>query len=135
MAENERTGLDEVLKKLPPEDAGIIVKYVVDAMNDTRSTLKHYLPEIVDTTLRRFGISGSVMRELGEIATETGEGFEDVLLKALVLYKAAVEATRKGQRLVIVGPDYRLIREIVEIDSPVEEPLSSSGGVKQREAS
>ena len=127
MAENERTGLDEVLKKLPPEDAGIIVKYVVDAMNDTRSTLKHCLPEIVDTTLQSLGISDSVMRELRKVASETGEGFEDVLLKALVLYKAAVEATHKGHRLVIVDDEYQLIREIMDVTSPVNETLASTG--------
>ncbi len=132
MADNEKTALEELLKKLPPEDArGIVnqlVKITTDAMELSMSRLANSLvPKVVDTTLQRFGISSSVMRELGEIATETGEGFEDVLLKAMLLYKAAVEATHKGQRLVIVDNEYQLIREITDVTSPVNEPLASTG--------
>jgi hypothetical protein len=48
-----------------------------------------------------------------DLALKTGDSSEDVLLKALALYEAAIEARKKGQRLVLVGRDYQFIREIV----------------------
>jgi hypothetical protein len=39
-----------------------------------------------------------------------------VLLKARSLYEAAIDARKKGQRVVLVGRDYPFIKDIVGFD-------------------
>ena len=62
--------------------------------------------------------SEAVSEAVDELMEKTGDNREDLLLKALVLYEAAIEASRKGQRLALLGHDYRLVREITGFESP-----------------
>lgn len=99
MADERERKLDAILNKLPLEDTKEIVKALV--FDSIRETL---------------GQSDAVMAMVEDLTSETGDTREDLLLKALILYDAALKAKRKGQRLVLVEPDYRFIREIVGID-------------------
>ncbi|MFI5456099.1 MAG: hypothetical protein ACHRXM_11680 [Isosphaerales bacterium] len=65
---------------------------------------------------KALGHSDAVLNAVDEIANKTSDTKEDVLLKALSLYEAAIDAKRKNQRLVLVGPEYQFIREIVGFD-------------------
>lgn len=135
MADNEHRSLDELLKKLPPEDAGEIVKSVVkvatDAIDSSVSRLTSDLvPKVFELVREQLGFSDAVLAEIQNISSESGDSYEDLLLKALLLYKAALEATQKGQRLVVVGPDYRFIREIVGIGSANREPVESGSNAR-----
>lgn len=134
MADNEQRGLDEVLNKLPPEDADAIVKEVVaimkDAADTTRSRVIEAVPDILRSMREKLGYSDAVMDEIEDISSKTGDTREDTLLKALVLYEAALEANQKGQRLVLVGPDYRFIREIVGFDRVDREPVQAGNSAR-----
>jgi hypothetical protein len=130
MANDQERGLDELLNKLPPEDAKEIVKAVVaimkDAADSSRGTVIEAMPDILRSVREMLGHTDAVMAEVEDITNKTGDTKEDVLLKALTLYEAALEATQKGQRLVLVGPDYRFIREIVGINR-VQPEVTASG--------
>ena len=83
MADDRERGLDAILNKLPLEDAKEIVKGLVfDSIREGR-----------------LGQSDAVRAMVEGLTSETGDTREDRLLKALILYEAAVEAVRKGQRL------------------------------------
>lgn len=62
--------------------------------------------------------SEPVAEAVDELVEKTGDNREDLLLKALVLYEVAIDASRKGQRLALLGHDYRLIREITGFELP-----------------
>ncbi len=113
MAVHQERGLDELLDKLPPEDAKEVVKDLV--FDSIRETLGH---------------SDAVMAEVDDLTSKTGDTKEDLLLKALTLYEAALEATQKGQRLVLLGPDYQFIQEIVGIDRVKPEAATSGTTAK-----
>ena len=74
------------------------------------------------------GLTDTVLAEVEDLTSKTGDTKEDLLLKALTLYEAALEARQKGQRLVLVGPDYRFIQEIVGIDR-VKPETATSGNI------
>jgi hypothetical protein len=130
MPEDQERTLDELLKKLPPEDAKAMVKAlanITQAMVDKSLTQlkKDLAPDILRLIQGMMGHSDAVIAEVADLENKTGDTREDVLLKALSLYEAALEAKQKGQRLVVVGPDYRFIREIVGFDRAGREPAQS----------
>jgi hypothetical protein len=96
MAVHQERGLDELLNQLPPEDAKEVLKDLV--FDSIRETLGH---------------SDTVMAKVDDLTNQTGETREDALLKALLLYERALRANRQGQRLVVVGPEYQFIQEII----------------------
>jgi hypothetical protein len=111
----------EVLQKLEPEDA----KFILQA------TRTMFLDQLKDS-LRQLASSGSLQQMLGysdnvivaldDLAEKTGDSKEDILLKALALYEAAIDAKQKGQRLVLVGSDYKFIKEIIGFEQMKPEP-------------
>jgi hypothetical protein len=113
MAVHQDRGLDELLDKLPREDAKDIVKSL-----------------IVDSIRETLGQSDAVMAMVDDLTSETGDTREDLLLKAMILFETALKATRKGQRLVLVESDYRFIQEIVGIDRLKPEAATSENIAK-----
>jgi hypothetical protein len=113
--------VDEILQNLSPEDS----KYVIQA------TVTKVLDEVKDALLNRAferamrssGLSDAVVLAADELAKRTGDSEEDLLLKALSLYEAALEGKEKGQRLILVGPDYKFIKEIVGFEKTSPEPV------------
>jgi hypothetical protein len=134
MAVQQERGLDALLNKLPPDDAKEFVKAVTaimkDAADSTRETVLGTLPDILRFVRETLGYTDSVLAEVEDLTNKTGDTREDLLLKALTLYEAALEATQKGQRLVLVGPDYRFIQEIVGIDRVKPEAATSGTTTK-----
>jgi hypothetical protein len=126
MVDNEERGLDELLKKLPAAEAKELVKSVV-AMT-LRELDKGSVPETFHAVKEMLGHTDAVMAEVEELRGRTGDTKEDLLLKALALFEAALEATQKGQRLVVVSPDYRFIKEIIGIDR-VARAFAQSGDI------
>lgn len=80
------------------------------------------VPSVISSIRAELGQSDAVLRAVFEIVDKTGDTKEGVLLKALSLYEAAVDANRKHQRLVVVGPEYQFIKEIVGFDESHIEP-------------
>jgi hypothetical protein len=113
MANDRDQGLDGILKDLPPDDAKEILKGLV-----------------FDSIRERLGHSDAVMAMVDDLTSETGDTREDLLLKAVILFETALKATRKGQRLVLVEPDYRFIQEIVGIDRLKPEAATSENIAK-----
>ena len=112
MADDQEPGLDAILKKLSPEDAKQLMRIVVETAMDA---VEARIPGLFGSVRDMLGYTDTVLAEVEDLTNKTGDTREDVLLKALILYEAAVDATQKGQRLVLVEPDYRFIREIVGI--------------------
>ena len=67
--------------------------------------------------------SDNMIVAVDELAKKTGDTKEDILFKALTLYEAAIEARQKGQRLVLVGSDYKFIKEIIGFEQMKPESL------------
>jgi hypothetical protein len=97
------------------------------AREDAKEIMKSL---IVDSIRESLGHSDAVMTMVDDLTSETGDTREDVLLKALILFEAALKATQKGQRLVLVESDYRFIREIVGIDRLKPEAATSENIAK-----
>jgi hypothetical protein len=111
--------LSEILKELPPERAANLIKLIIGMVwSELRSIV---VPETLDTIRDQLGHSDVVLRAVEELTEKTTDSREDVLLKALSLYDAAIEAKKRNQRLVLVGPDYQFIREIVGFDRTKQE--------------
>jgi hypothetical protein len=125
MADNQERGLDTLLNKLPPEDAR---QFVEVTQNIIVGAIKAHVPDLAavfDSVRETLGHTDAEMAEVEEITSKTGDTREDALLKALLLYEAALEAKRNGQRLVLVGSDYRFIREFVGLDRADQQPVQS----------
>jgi hypothetical protein len=137
MAEQQEGKLDKLLDRMPPEDAKEIVKAVVAIVKDTadtsRGTVIKAMPDILRSVREMLGHTDTVMAKVDDLTSKTGDTREDILLKALILYEAALEAKRKGQRLVVVGPDYRFVREIIGIDRDRRDRITKEIGGSDRE--
>jgi hypothetical protein len=133
MSDNEQRSPDELalsnLSKPWSEDAKEFAWALVKIMHDLKVG-QEGLSHNVKALQEMLGHSDAVRAKVEEIADESGDTQEDVLLKALRLYEVALEANRKGQRLVLVGPDYRFIREIVGLDRVDREPVESGDSAR-----
>src|SRR4051794_10215136 len=56
-----------------------------------------------------------VTRLRNEIASRWGESARDINLKALTLYKAALEAEDEGHHLAVINKDDEIVRDITEV--------------------
>ncbi len=125
MADDQDQGLDAILKKLSPEDAKLFMKLAAATAVDA---VEARIPALFGSIREMLGLTDTVLAEVEDLTSKTGDTKEDLLLKALTLYEAALEARQKGQRLVLVGPDYRFIQEIVGIDR-VKPETATSGNI------
>jgi hypothetical protein len=119
MAENnEDEKLDQLLKKVPPDEAAGIVKNIAEMVMRqlTDGVIQRIVNESLDDMQQSLGHTDAVLGAVEDLVQKTGDTNEDVLLKALALYDAAIKARQKGQRLVLVGGDYQFVREIVGFD-------------------
>jgi hypothetical protein len=103
------------------------------SLGEAREIFKNLMAQILreNLDLRKASVdairSEAVSEAVDELMKKTGDNREDLLLKALTLYKAAVDAARKGQRLALLGQDYQFIREIIGLEEP-------TSGKKHRES-
>ena len=88
MAVHQERGLDELLNKLPPEDAKEVVKDLV--FDSIRETLGHS-----DAVMAEVTISRARPAIPGRTAPEGADAV-----------RGGTRGDAKGQRLVLVGPDY-----------------------------
>ena len=119
MADNdEDEKLNQLLKEIPPDEAVGIVKSITEmVIRQLKDGVVHRIVnESLDEMRQSLGHTDAVLGTVEDLVQKTGDTNEDVLLKALALYDAAIKARRKGQRLVLVGGDYHFVREIVGFD-------------------
>jgi hypothetical protein len=112
----------QVVKKLAPGDLDALLALI---QKSTEEYIKKHLASELEDKLKSFakqasaseirdrGYTEAVSEAVGQLAARTGDTNEDVLLKALALYEAALDASEKGERLAVLGRDYKFIREIV----------------------
>jgi hypothetical protein len=105
---------DEAVKDVPPEKVMRLMKILLAQIADgVKETI---IPQSIDMTRQQLGYTDAVANAVNEITHRTSDSREELLLKALSLYETAIEAKQKDQRLVLVGPEYRFIREIIGFD-------------------
>ncbi len=110
---------NEIFQKIPPEDYDLIIQAAaIKVLDQVKEVL---IKPCIESTMRSRGYSDAVLLAADELAESTGETSEDVLLKALTLYEIALDAKKKGQRVILTGPDYHFIREIVGFDQAISE--------------
>jgi UDP-N-acetyl-D-mannosaminuronic acid transferase (WecB/TagA/CpsF family) len=102
---------NEVLQKLSPEDANLIIQATVTKVLD--QIKDRVFRQAFDSAQQVLGDSDNMIVAVDDLAKKTGDTKEDILFKALALYEAAIDAKQKGQRLVLLGSDYRFIKEII----------------------
>jgi hypothetical protein len=119
--------LNEAVKDVPPEKAMRLMKNLIAQVFDgIKETI---IPQTIHITRHQLGYTDAVVNAVNEIAHRTSDSREEVLLKALSLYETAIEAKQKDQRLVLVGPEYKFIREIIgfdQINSETHLPASAA---------
>jgi hypothetical protein len=121
---NEDEKLNQLLKKVPPGEAVGIVKDITEmVMRQLKDGgVQRIVNESLDGMRQSLGHTDAVLGAVEDLVQKTGDTNEDVLLKALALYDAAIKARQKGQRLVLVGRDYQFVREIVGFDQEEQRP-------------
>jgi len=118
--QNGEQKVDEVLQKLSPEEANLIIQATVTKVLDQ---LKDSVCQrVFDSAQQMLDHSDNMIVAVDELAKKTGDTKEDILFKALTLYEAAIEARQKGQRLVLVGSDYKFIKEIIGFEPMKRQP-------------
>jgi hypothetical protein len=105
---------DEAVKDVPPEKVMQLMKILLAQIADgVKETI---VPQSIDMIRQQLGYTDAVANAVNEITHRTSDSREELLLKALSLYETAIEAIQKDQRLVLVGPEYRFVREIIGFD-------------------
>jgi hypothetical protein len=108
----------KAFKWIAPEDYNSIVQAAaIKVLDQVKEAL---IKPCIESMLRSLGHSDAVFLAADELAKRTGDSEEDVLLKALSLYEAAIEGKEKGLRVILVGPDYKYIKEIVGFEKTTE---------------
>jgi hypothetical protein len=105
---------DEAVKDVPPEKVMRLMKTLLAQIAD--SVKETIVPQSIDMFRQQLGYTDAVANAVNEITHRTSDSREELLLKALSLYETAIEAKQNDQRLVLVGPEYRFIREIIGFD-------------------
>jgi hypothetical protein len=138
MAEDVNDKIGQLVRKLAPGELEALLaliqkstaEYVEKHLNsELEGTLKSFAQHVAAAELHQRGYTEAVAIAVNELAARTGDSREDVLLKALALYAAALDASEKGERLAVLGRDYKFIREIVGLvpnrqTANAENPLS-----------
>jgi hypothetical protein len=112
--DDQEKRLDELLQDVPPEKSKVLLQIIGKSV--LSEIQQKIIPQTIAAIRKELGHSDVVLDAVDELASKTTDTREDVLLKALSLYEAAVEAKQRGQRLVVVGPEYQFIREIIGFD-------------------
>jgi hypothetical protein len=95
------------LSKLSPDDL-IALKQFVDRHMEESFRTNALLQRLAGASVR----SELINETLTAITEKTGAIPEEAMVLALTLYDVAVDATRQGQRLILVDKDYRFVREV-----------------------
>jgi hypothetical protein len=106
---------DEAVKDVPPENVmrlilKILLAQIAEGIKET------IVPQSIDIIRQQLGYTDAVANAVNEITHKTSDSRGELLLKVLSLYETAIKAKQKDQRLVLVGPEYRFIREIIGFD-------------------
>ena len=100
------------------EEFGFLSKLSPDYLKALKQFVDRYMEEAIRTSalLQRLAVpsvrSELIHETLTSITAKTGTTPEDAMVMALTLYDVAVDATRQGQRVVLVDKDYRFVREV-----------------------
>jgi hypothetical protein len=117
MANSEETQkTPEFLKRFTPEERD---EFLVFMRNQIRLMLEQNSD--FEKRSRDLVRSEGVSEALDRLVEKTGDNRGDLLQMALTLYEIVIDAVNKGQRLALLGPDYRFIREIVGFKPPKSE--------------
>lgn len=123
--------IKEIVNKLPRDDIETLFAYILKTTEEvTERLLSKELEQRMATHLRGSiadafrdrGFTEAVTQTLDQLVYRTGDSKEDILLKALSLYEEALRAFEQGERLAVLGKDYRFIREIVGFEHTDRKP-------------
>jgi hypothetical protein len=119
--------LTEVLRRVPTEvveKLGPLLGEVVGQLVSEK--LKEFLPAWLDDFQDALGVT----EEVGSLASRLSREYRmppsDILLKALGLFKLALEARARGNRLAILDGNDEIVQEIVGFE-PSRELLQPTG--------
>ena len=88
--------LDALLALIQKSTEEYIKKHLASELEDK---LKSFAKQASAGELHDRGYTEAVSEAVRQLAARTGDTNEDVLLKALALYEAALDASEKGERL------------------------------------
>jgi hypothetical protein len=66
-----------------------------------------------DSLSLKIDLSPELIEALAQIETTTGDSLDEVLGKAIALYRMSVEAHKEGKRIGVFDRDWELEREVV----------------------
>ena len=119
--------LKEVLGRVPPEDVEKLVPLLVEVLGQKVS---EKFDKLLPAWLESYKYVLGATEEVGSLASRLAYEYcmppSDVLLKALGLFKLALEARAKGNRLAILDGNDEIVQEIVGFE-PSRDLLQPTG--------
>jgi hypothetical protein len=110
----KRRELSELLRSLPSKDAERVAQLLSDYIGQLISdTLQKELPKRFEGFQNALGVSDEVGALCFRIASEHTMPPSDVFLKALSLFKRALDAEAKENRIAILDRNDEIVQEIV----------------------
>jgi hypothetical protein len=119
--------LKEVLGRVPPEDVEKLVPLLVEVLGQKVSEkFDKLLPAWLESYKYVLGVTEEVGSLASRLAYEYRMPPSEVLLKALGLFKLALDARARGNRISILDQDDVIVQEIVGFE-PAPEVLQPTG--------
>ena len=117
MTSEEKKRIAEGLRRIPPED----LENLVDLMSERVGELvSQSFESVLSSRLERYrntrGLTDDVNDLSSRIAREYQMSPSEVLLKALGLFKLALDANFKGNRIAILDQQDEIVQEIVGLE-------------------
>ena len=117
MTSEEKKRIAEGLRRIPPED----LENLVDLMSERVGELvSQSFESVLSSRLERYrntrGLTDDVNDLSSRIAREYQMSPSEVLLKALGLFKLALDANFEGNRIAILDQQDEIVQEIVGLE-------------------
>ncbi len=131
----------EIFNRFPREDLETLFAFIQKSTEEVvekllskelENKLAAHLRGSIASAFREVGFTEAVTEALDQLASRTRDPKEDILLKALSLYEEAIRVFASGERLAVLGKDYRFIREIVGFDHGDRVPVATEAASGSR---
>ena len=126
MTSEEKKTIAEGLARIPPEDLENLVDLMSERVGELVSnSFESFFFAELERCQNSRGLADDVNDLSSRIAREYRMSPSEVLLKALGLFKWALDADTKGNRIAILDQQDDIVQEMVGLQSPVDQYIGN----------